>query len=81
MSQVVAIVIVNDTLTEENLMDNPGITHNARLSRMGVGVHAYVETGVIRLDLDDGTTRWDLDDSDAERLVAILRAAIADREA
>ena len=62
-------------------MDNPGITHYARLTHMGVGVQAYVETGVIRLDLNDGKTRWDLNSDDAERLVAILRAAISDREA
>lgn len=67
-------------------MDNPGITHNVRLHRYNHPVQAYVETGIIRLDLNGlatnkGDDLIELDVHDAERLILILRAALADKEA
>lgn len=73
------------------MSDNPGITHSTRLERHGANVQAYVQTGVIRLDLNglerqladtnNSDRRIQLDEHDAHRLIGILRAAVADKEA
>ena len=65
-------------------MDNPGITHNTKLDGYSRSVQAYVETGWIHLDLQgigDGHDTIQLADQDAERLIRILSAALADKEA
>lgn len=65
-------------------MDNPSITHNTQIMG-GHSIQAYVETGAIYLDLNGldpaPDRRIRLDSDEAARLLGILRAALADKEA